>query len=168
MKLKRSYYLQPTLKVAQDLVGKFLIHKTREKIYSAEIVETEAYLGFKDKASHARRGKTKRNQMMFLKGGFAYVYLIYGIYYCFNIVTEKENYPAAVLIRGLDYETASGPGKLCRAFKIGKDHNGLDLTKEVLWVEDRGIKCRIVALPRVGVAYAGKCATWPWRFLKQT
>lgn len=101
MKLSQNYYLQPTLKIAQDLLGKVLIRKFRNKKIAGIITETEAYIGFNDKASHASQGKTKRNQIMFMRGGRAYVYLIYGMYYCFNIVTEEKDSPAAVLIRAI-------------------------------------------------------------------
>ena len=165
MKLKRSFYLRPTLEVARDLLGKYLVHQTTDKIYEGKIIETEAYVGPEDLACHAARGKTKRNEMMFGKGGFAYVYFIYGMYYCLNLTTEKEGFPAAVLIRALDYPKAHGPGRLCREFKITREaHNGLDLTGNVLWVEDRGEKPEIQSGKRIGVAYAGPCADWPWRF----
>ncbi|MFA6493074.1 MAG: DNA-3-methyladenine glycosylase [Patescibacteria group bacterium] len=165
MKLKRSFYRKPTLEVAENLIGKFLVHKTVDGIYEAEIIETEAYAGFDDKASHASRGMTDRNKIMFGKAGFVYVYLIYGMYHCFNITTEKEDYPAAVLIRRLDYVKCDGPGKLCREFKIKKEtHNGLDVTGDILWIEDKGLKREIITLPRVGVDYAGVCKDWPWRF----
>jgi len=168
MKLKRDFYLQPTLKVAQSLIGKFLVHKTANNIYAAEIIETEAYCGFDDLASHASRGKTKRNAVMFGSGGFSYVYLIYGIYHCLNLTTEKEGYPAAVLIRGLDYTDADGPGKLCREFQIKKEtHNGLDLEGDCLWVEDRGLKRSIIVGKRIGVDYAGESKNWPWRFTRK-
>lgn len=129
------------------------------------ITETEAYAGFNDLASHGSKGMTKRNKAMFQEGGRAYVYLIYGIYHCLNLVTEKKDYPSAVLIRGLDYPNADGPGKLCREFKIRKEtHNGISLLGNVLWVEDRGLRPKIKTGRRVGVDYAGKCALWPWRF----
>lgn len=167
MKLDRSFYLQPTLKVAKDLIGKILVHKTKGKTYKAEIVETEAYCGFEDLACHGSRGKTKRNKVMFRHGGYAYVYLIYGIYHCLNLVTEQEGKPSAVLIRALDYPGANGPGKLCREFKITKEkHNGLDLTGKILWVEDRNIKPKIRSTKRIGIDYAKHCADWSWRFLK--
>lgn len=168
MKLQRAFYEKPTLKVARDLIGKFLVHQSANGLFQAEIVETEAYAGFEDLASHASQGKTKRNIIMFGPAGVSYVYLIYGIYHCLNIVTEKEGYPAAVLIRGLDYLNADGPGKICREFEIKKDtHNGLDLTGEILWVEDRGLKREIVTGKRIGVDYAGECAAWPWRFKRR-
>jgi len=178
MKLKREFYNRETVKVAKSLIGKFLVRKIDRKIYAAEITETEAYAGFDDKASHAARGKTKRNEIMFGRAGFAYVYLIYGMYYCLNIVTEKKGYPSAVLIRGLDGEgldgsasarrpSLDGPGKLCREFKITKAQNGLDMTGDVLWVEDRGLERKVVALKRVGVDYAGECKNWLWRFKRK-
>ena len=183
MKLKRNFYQRPTVEVAKDLLGKFLVHKYRPStmlraggIYEAMITETEAYAGFDDLACHGSRGLTERNKIMFGPGGFAYVYLIYGIYHCLNLTTEKEGIPSAVLIRGLDYPNADGsvsarpsldgPGKLCRAFKITKQtHNGLDLSGDKLWVEDRGVKpSKIISGPRIGIAYAKHCASWPWRF----
>jgi len=166
MKLKRDFYQKPTLSAARDLLGKFLVHNYRGKIYRGMIIETEAYSGFEDLACHGSRGMTERNKIMFRQGGFAYVYLIYGIYHCLNIVTEKEGKPSAVLIRGLDYPNADGPGKLCRAFKITKqNHNGLDLTGDKLWVEDRGFKnFKIQKGPRIGIDYAKHCANWHWRF----
>jgi len=166
IKLKRDFYLNPTLQVAKDLIGKFLIHKKGNKIYQAQIIETEAYSGFNDMASHAAKKKTKRNEIMFKQGGCAYVYLIYGMYHCLNVVTEKNGYPSAVLIRALDYPNSDGPGKLCREFEITKQiHNGIDLTGNVLWIEDRGIKPNIVSDKRICVDYAGESANWPWRFV---
>ncbi len=165
MKLRRDFYLNPTLQVAKDLIGKFLVHKKGNKIYQAQIIETEAYAGFNDLASHGSKGKTERNQIMFKQGGYAYVYIIYGMYYCLNLTTEKEGFPSAVLIRALDYPKADGPGKLCRKFKITKQtHDGLDLTGNILWVEDRGFKAKVESGKRIGVDYAGECANWPWRF----
>lgn len=167
MKLKRQFYLRPTVQAAKDLLGKFLVHKYKGKIYQAMITETEAYAGFDDLACHGSRGMTKRNEVMFRQGGYAYVYLIYGIYHCLNLVTEKTDFPSAVLIRALDFPKADGPGKLCREFTITKDtHNGLDLTGDILWVEDRGIKPKkIQATKRIGIDYAKHCANWPWRFV---
>lgn len=184
-KLKRNFYNQPTLKVAQDLLGKFLVRKIGKNILSGKIVETEAYIGPNDLASHASRGKTTRTAPMFGPPGHAYVYLVYGLNYCFNIVTEKENYPAAVLIRaiepaeGIDLirhrrhapkderSLTNGPGKLCQALKIDKSLNNFDLTKNTLWLEDRGLKIKpseIVTAKRIGVDYAGKYKNKLWRF----
>lgn len=166
MKLQRDFYERDTLKVARDLLGKFLVHRAGDKIYRAMIVETEAYDGLSDKASHASRGRTERNHLMFGPAGYAYVYLIYGVYHCLNFTTQKEGYPAAVLIRALDYEKADGPGKLCREFQIAKNtHNGLDLTGDVLYAEDEGFRSSKISVgPRIGVSYAGECARWMRRF----
>jgi len=193
-KLKRNFYNQPTLKVAQDLLGKFLVKKIGKNILSGKIVETEAYVGPNDLASHASHGKTTRTAPMFGPPGYAYVYLVYGLNYCFNIVTEGKNYPAAVLIRAIEpaegvasiiknrnfnkkqnlkskilnlKSLTNGPGKLCQALKIDKSLNNLDLTKNTLWFEDRGIKIKpseIAATKRIGVDYAGKYKNKPWRF----
>jgi DNA-3-methyladenine glycosylase len=100
MRLKQKFYNQPTLKVAQQLLGKFLIRKIDNKKLVSKIIETEAYVGPNDLASHASRGRTKRTEIMFGQPGYWYIYLIYGIYYCLNIVTEYKNCPAVVLIRG--------------------------------------------------------------------
>ncbi len=165
MKIKRSFYQRPTLRVAKDLVGKFLVHNYRGKIYRAKIIETEAYDGFNDLACHGSRGKTERNKVMFQRGGYAYVYIIYGIHHCLNLTTGKEGYPSAVLIRALDYPDAGGPGKLCREFKITKQkHNGINLIGNVLWLEDGGLRPKVCSGKRIGINYAGKCALWPWRF----
>lgn len=190
MKLKRSFYTRPTLIVARGLLGKYLVYKDK----SARICEVEAYVGQDDKACHAACGKTKRNEMMFKKGGFAYIYIIYGIYHCLNITTEKEGFPSAVLIRAVEHPEANGsvsarpsldgPGKLCRYFGLTKTQNGLDLTKGPIYIKDRAMsdiksdrpvatKLRhrgerpknIIATPRIGVDYAGKDAQLPWRFL---
>ncbi len=187
-KIKKSFYNQKTLKVAKLLLGKFLIRKIGKRIISGKIVETEAYVGPKDLASHASRGKTPRTALMFGPPGFSYVYLVYGLNYCFNIVTEGEDYPAAVLIRALEPAEgvksmfnrrgitctpnpppalSNGPGKLCQALGIDKTLNKADLTDGVLWLEDRGIKINpreIISKPRIGVDYAGKYKNKPWRF----
>ncbi len=131
------------------------------------ITETEAYCGPKDLASHASKGRTKRTEIMFGPPGFAYVYLIYGMYYCLNIVTEKENYPAAVLIRAVDANGLNGPGKLCRFFKIDRALNGEDIVKSRrLWIEN-GRKLKPVQIGRsrrIGVNYAGSYKNKFWRF----
>ncbi|OGY47997.1 MAG: hypothetical protein A3J65_00185 [Candidatus Buchananbacteria bacterium RIFCSPHIGHO2_02_FULL_45_11b] len=189
MKLPQSFYSQDTLKVAQNLLGKFLARKIGGKTIVGQITETEAYCGPNDLASHAsrgplrsreaRRGKTPRTELMFGQPGFWYIYLIYGMYYCLNVVTEKNEYPAAVLIRGVkpiaglkpEVKT-DGPGKLCRAFKIDKTLNGSPASgpKAEMWIEDRGVKInpsQIKKAPRVGVDYAGAYKSRPWRFFIQ-
>ncbi len=174
MKLSRKFYNQPTLKIAQELLGKFLVYKRSNKKYVGKIVETEAYIGIEDKASHSSKGKTKRTALMFEQAGHVYIYMIYGMYYCFNIVTESKDYPAAVLIRAIEpvsgfkkEDKTDGPGKLCRAMKLDKKLNGLDLTKSVLCIKDQGLKINekdIAKRKRIGVDYAGKWKNKPWRF----
>lgn len=165
-KLDTDFFGKKTLWVARNLLGKHLCRRLKSgKVISAMITETEAYKGFDDKASHAHKGRTKRTEVMFGEPGTIYVYLIYGMYYCLNLVTEKEGYPAAVLIRGVS--DINGPGRVCRHFKIDKKLNGRKLGRE-LWIEDRpndvsGFK--IHASRRVGVDYAGKSKDWLWRFV---
>jgi DNA-3-methyladenine glycosylase len=183
MKLDRSFYLRPALDVARDLLGKVLVRRLNRRTLAGVIVETEAYVGPHDLACHASKGKTKRTSVMFGPGGVAYVYMIYGFYYCLNAVTGMEGYPAAVLVRAIepvenlklmrtlrhnvirDTDIASGPGKLCMAMSIDKSLNGADLIGSMLWVEDRGIGIRECAAgPRIGVDYAGEYKDKPWRF----
>ncbi len=170
--LPRTFYQKNTLDVAKNILGCFLVRKVGKKITKARITEVEAYIGEDDLACHARAGRTKRTEIMYGQAGQAYVYLIYGMYHCLNIVTEKEGYPAAILIRAVEIEGVSpketnGPGKLCRFLKIDRKLNGWDMTKgEKLWVE-RGTKVskkNIVATKRVGVEYAQHCADYLWRF----
>ncbi|MCX7752147.1 MAG: DNA-3-methyladenine glycosylase [Blastocatellia bacterium] len=175
-KLPRAFYARPTVEVAQELLGKYLVHHTADGPIVGRIVETEAYVGPEDRASHAWRGLTPRTAVMFGPPGYAYVYLIYGVHHCLNIVTEREGYPAAVLIRALDplvsgVENAlvmpNGPGKVCRYLAIDRTFNGIDLCGSVLYVEDRGDAIapdQIVATPRVGVDYAGPWSERLWRF----
>ena len=179
MRLKRSFFNQKTLNVAKQLLGCFLIHKTGKNKIIGRIIETEAYCGPTDLASHASRGKTQRTQIMFGPAGHAYIYLIYGMYYCFNIVTENIDYPAAVLIRGVEIINNSklksqnskviGPGKVCRQMKIDKKYNGIDIVKSnKLWIEGSSKKTSdftIKKLKRVGVDYAGEYKDKLWRFI---
>jgi DNA-3-methyladenine glycosylase len=163
-RLQREFYAQPCLKVARALIGKWLVHGER----AGRIVETEAYIHEEDLACHARFGQTARNKVMYGAPGHAYVFLIYGMYDCFNVVTEPQGMPAAVLIRALEHEHArcDGPGKLTRALGITRVHTGVDLTGDRLWLEDRGGKrARIVATPRIGIDYAGEWVDKPWRFV---
>ena len=183
MKLKRQFFQRPTLEVARSLISKVLVRRIRGRNLAGKIVETEAYVGPHDLACHASKGKTSRTSIMFEKGGCAYVYMIYGFYFCLNAVTEAEDYPAAVLIRAVepldhlnvmwkfrkypdrDTNIASGPGKLCMAMGIDKTLNGEDLTGDTLWIEDRRLEVgRIIASPRIGVDYAGEYKDKPWRF----
>src|SRR3990167_9807467 len=132
-----AFFDRPTLTVAKDLLGKFLVRRVRGKTVALMIVETEAYDGFKDLASHAHRGQTPRNTPMFGKPGTIYVYFTYGMHWMLNLVCGKKEYPAAVLIRGV--EGVSGPALLTRFLKIDKSLNHKPLGKKTgLWVEDRG------------------------------
>ncbi len=163
-KLKSTFFTQPTLLVAEQLLGKVLVFKK----YKGIITETEAYFGFDDPASRAFRGETPRTQLMFGKPGFSYVYLIYGMYHCLNIVTEKEGFPAAVLIRGVQLldETGlhlNGPGKICRHMGITKIHNGLDMTTDdTFYIGCITQKLKFSKTPRIGIK-AGTDKLW--RFL---
>lgn len=172
--LPRTFYARDTHEVAKDLLGKLLVRRKNNKFFIGRICEVESYVGEDDKASHASKGKTKRTEVMFGKAGHAYIYLIYGMYHCFNIVTEVENFPAAVLIRACEgveniFSKTDGPGKLCREFSIDRSFNNHDLTTlKELFIADDGIrvpKKDIIATPRIGVSYAGDAALLPWRYL---
>jgi len=168
--LSRIYFNRPTVQVARSLIGKYLVRMIDGRILAGKIVEVEAYVGSEDKACHASKGRTQRTDVMFGPGGVAYVYLIYGMYHCLNVVTEREEFPSAVLIRAIeiDGELIDGPGRLCRALQIDRRLNRVDLTTgESIWFEDRGVlveKADVRAHPRIGVNYAGKWAKKPWRF----
>jgi DNA-3-methyladenine glycosylase len=182
-RLPRSFYSQSTLDVASDLLGKVLVRRFEGRKLAGKIVETEAYVGPHDLACHASKGHTPRTAIMFGEAGHAYVYMIYGFYFCLNVVTEAVGYPAAVLIRAVeplenvdlmrrlrnnperDIDIASGPGKLCRAMSIDKKLNGEDLLGTTIWIEDRKLDSGpILTSPRVGVDYAGEYKDKPWRF----
>lgn len=169
--LSRAFYRQPSDVVARRLLGKQLVHGERSGI----IVETEAYLGPHDAASHARFGRTERNAVMFGPGGVTYVYLCYGMYDLFNVVTGRDGEPQAVLIRALepvsgidlDIATARGPGKLTRALGLGRADSGRDLTASPALTIRHGRRVpasHIASGPRIGVDYAGEWAHAPLRF----
>lgn len=186
MILPREFYERPTLEVAEDLIGKVLVHDTGAGRASGVIVETEAYIGEDDPACHAAPGPTTRNAPLYGPPGIAYVYLNYGIHYLVNAVTESEGWPAAVLIRALDpvegiglmrrrrargsskravefsdEELCRGPGNLTRALGIDLRQNLKDLTASRLRIEDRRIRIGPVEwTPRIGIAQA---ADRPWR-----
>ncbi|MSQ76905.1 MAG: DNA-3-methyladenine glycosylase [Nitrospiraceae bacterium] len=170
--LKRPYFSRPTLQVARSLLGKYLVRKNGRKTLAGRIVEVEAYIGMEDRACHASKGRTARTEVMFGPAGISYVYLIYGMYHCFNIVTERVGYPSAVLVRAVeDVDTQAlidGPGRVCRFLAIDRRLNRLDLTKgRALWVEDRGGRTAASAVTtgrRIGVDYAGIWAKRRWRF----
>lgn len=167
VKLKRDFFKRPTLKVARELIGKTLVRNLGSKTIKDIITETEAYVGPNDLASHASRGRTKRTEVMFAKAGTAYVYMIYGMYFCFNVVTEKEDYPAAVLIRAT--KKVSGPGRLCKFFRIDKRLNREDIVKsKKIWIEDdkKIINSKsIKKTKRIGVDYAENYKDKLWRFV---
>lgn len=171
--LSLKFFDQPTLKIAENLLGKTLACDIDGKILKGVITETEAYIGEDDLACHAAKGRTKRTEILYQDPGTLYVYMIYGMYYCLNIVTEKKDFPSAVLIRavkidGVDYNRSDGPGKLCKLLKIDKRLNGLKLgRKNGIWIEDNGMeigKNDIIKSPRIGVDYAGHCKDYLWRF----
>ena len=165
MRLPRSFYARDGRTVARELLGKILVAPGGR----GRIVETEAYHGPDDAASHARRGPTPRAKIMFGPAGMAYVYLIYGMYSCLNVVSDEDGFPSAVLLRGVAIDGAhardgAGPGKLCRALGIDRRLNGHDLTLgETLWIEDGPAPRKIRRGPRIGVAYAG---VWAERHLR--
>lgn len=188
MKLPRSYYLQSdVVAIGKDLIGKVICTYINSEYSSAIITETEAYAGIHDKAAHVYGDKrTKRTETMYQQGGHAYVYLCYGIHHLFNIVTNIEGIPNAVLLRGvqpleglgtmksrrgkekIDKAFSSGPGTATQALGIKTKHDHTDLLGDLIWLEDRGIKIKqkeIVVGPRIGVDYAGEDALLPYRFL---
>lgn len=187
MKLPFSYYQnQDVIFLAKDLLGKVLFTEIDDKITAGVIVETEAYFGVLDKASHAYGGRrTDRTEIIYHEGGISYVYLCYGIHHLFNIVTSVKDEPHAVLVRAVEplegkeimelrrnmpftkAAISSGPGSAAKALGIDRSFNKKDLSGEEIWIEDHGIRYtpdQIVATPRVGVAYALEDALLPWRF----
>ena len=188
-KLPLEFYQRNTTKVAKELLGKKFFHKKNGQITAGIIIETEAYLGLKDPACHTFNGRrTARVESMYQNGGHAYVYLIYGIHCCMNIVTQDEKRPEAVLIRALWPDSGlrimqqrrnmfsdkqikdlcSGPGKLCQAMGINRADNGLLVNEKKIWVTEgipfAEVKSKIIASPRVGIDYAGEAIDWPLRF----
>lgn len=165
-RLNLAFFNRPTLLVAEELLGKVLVFKGQTGI----ITETEAYVGRDDPASHAFKGETPRSKVMFGKAGFSYVYLIYGMYHCLNIVTEKIGFPAAVLIRGLKLLDESnlhlnGPGKICRHLGITRAHSGINMiTSEELYVGCIKKTLSFSRTPRIGIKVATERL---WRFLAQ-
>ena len=168
--LPREFYDRDARDVALDLLGTHLVHRDDSGLRIGRIVEVEAYLGPHDRAAHSARGRTKRTEVMFGPPGFAYVYLIYGIHCCMNVVTGPEGTAAAVLVRALEpvagiAARTNGPGLLCGALGIDRRHNGLDLTGDELFiVADPGAPLpRITRRARIGVDYAGH---WARRLLR--
>jgi DNA-3-methyladenine glycosylase len=177
LRLPRDFYRRPTIEVAHELLGKLLVHlEGSSTAQVARIVEVEAYLGERDLASHARRGPTPRSAIMFGPPGFLYVYLVYGMHHCMNVITEDDGVAGAVLIRGAapvsgfdldaDARPLAGPGKLCRGLGITRQHNGLDLCADGPFFlgDDAAPAPRRKRSARIGVAYAGAWAGRQLRF----
>lgn len=185
--LPKSFYQNPdVLSISTSLLGKVIVSKLHTHITSGIIVETEAYDGPFDKASHAYNNRrTDRTETMYSEGGVAYIYLCYGLHHLFNVVTGPKNVPQAVLIRAIEplegtsvmlnrrkhkqvsYKLSSGPGMLSTALGITKEWDGHLLTKAPIWIEDRGIKVPkkdIIASSRIGIDYAKEHRDLPWRF----
>ncbi|MCX7904366.1 MAG: DNA-3-methyladenine glycosylase [Caloramator sp.] len=190
MKLPVDFYSRDTITVAKELLGKLLVRNINGNKLVGKIVEVEAYLGPIDKACHSYNfRRTQRNEVMYGPPGIAYVYFIYGMYYCLNFVTEKEGMPCAVLIRALEpiegfdimalnrfgktyseltksqkRNLTNGPGKLCRAFNIDKALNGHSLLSDEIYVLDNQEDFEIVAGKRIGIDYAEEAKDFEWRF----
>lgn len=186
LRLKQEFYQKDAVQSARDLLGKIIVRKYDGKIITVKIVETEAYCGAEDKASHAHNNKkTKRTAPMFKEGGHAYIYLIYGMYYCLNVVTAAENNPHAVLIRGVEpleglkhikenrqiksnkaKDLTNGPGKLSQALKIDKSFDGCNLViNNSLYITAGGTEdFEIESSPRVNIDYAEEYKDKKWRF----
>lgn len=186
-KIPLSFYRRPdVVQISHELIGKFLFTNIEGVVCGGMIVETEAYRGYQDKACHSNLGRrTSRTEIMYHEGGLAYVYLIYGMYHLFNIVTNEEGKADAVLIRAIEpvegvewmlerrgmakpaNRLTAGPGVLSQALGIQRKHYGLPVDGDTIWLEDRKViidNKEIEARPRVGVAYAEEDALLPWRF----
>ena len=182
MIIPRSFYQRDTLEVARALLGQILVHETPQGVTAGIIVETEAYLGKIDDASHSYKASRKRVQVQYEGKGLAYIYMIYGIHYCMNLTSGKDEAPEAILIRALEpvrgielmrerrrrrelTQLCSGPGKLARAMDINMSQYGQDLTSPGgLYLEYGDVPEKIYASKRIGVEYAKMCADEPWRF----
>lgn len=190
--LKEEFFTRDALTVGKELVGKYIVRKIDGETIVVQITETESYIGNIDKACHAYGGKvTERTKVLYMRGGTIYVYLIYGMYYCFNIVTENENEPSAVLIRGaipvlnidkisfLRYNKAfhslnsyqkknmlNGPGKLCKALGIDKSLNGKSILSDKIYILDNEDfdKTLIKEGKRINIDYAEEAKDFLWRF----
>ncbi|MEX2189698.1 MAG: DNA-3-methyladenine glycosylase [Bacteroidota bacterium] len=182
--LPRSFYLRPTITVARDLLGKYLVRKSGKQVLIGRIVEVEAYLGKRDPASHTFRGKTKRNEVMFREGGHLYVYFTYGMHFCANVVTGQEGIGEAVLLRAVEpvdgietmsfhrgfgkgentYNLTNGPAKLCQAFGLNRSDNGTNLLSgnTLIMGTRRKVKESIVATTRIGIRVGNE---FKWRFV---
>jgi len=192
MKLSRDFYLQDTLTVAKNLLGKTLCRKIKNEVLKGIITEVEAYCGVTDKACHSYNNRrTNRTEIMYNIGGFSYVYFIYGMYYCFNVVTRDVNEPEAVLIRAINpvdglntmsinrfnksfnllsklqkISLTNGPGKVCTALNINKNDNGKDLTCDEIFIEDEGYKnFKIEFTKRIGIENTDEAKDFLYRMI---
>ncbi len=192
-KLDRKFYKKDAIELSKALLGKYLIHHINGETMIGKIVETEAYMGFHDKGAHTYNGRrTPRTEVMYGEEGHAYVYFIYGMYHCLNVVAAEKEIAQAVLIRALEpieglnkmalyrfnkplselkkhkiFNLTNGPGKLCKAFNITKDMNGEDLTNNELYIcENKDCKesFDIIAAKRIGIDYAEEAKDYLWRF----
>jgi len=184
MKLPESFYIRRNvITIARQLLGKVLVTRIDNQVTSGIIVETEAYSD-KERGSHAFKGRTKRNEVMFEQGGKAYIYLCYGVHEMFNVVTNDKDRADAILVRALEPLTGietmlervdasssaritSGPGKLSKAMGIDRNLNGEKLVGSKIWIEDHGVNLKpsdIIRNVRIGIDYAGQDALLPWRF----
>lgn len=189
-KLSRNFYTRNTFQISREILGKILVHNSQKGITSGRIVEVEAYVGPNDPASHTYLNRrTQRTEIQFREGGFIYVYQVYGIHFCFNVVTEAENKPEVILVRALEpiegiklmikrrgfkevnqrniFNLANGPAKLCEAMEINKTHYGADLCGNKIYIVDDNFHIKpedIIASPRINIDYSGKAAEYPWRF----
>jgi DNA-3-methyladenine glycosylase len=183
-KLARSFYSRPTLEVAKDILGKYLVRRSGTKTLIGKIVEVEAYLGSRDPASHAYRGRTERNAVMFGRGGHLYVYFTYGMHFCANVVTEQTGIAGAILIRGVEpvrgtttmvrnrrihgavtgfKNLTNGPARFCQAFGIGRKENGIDLLGPTIYLT-KGVRVPASSIRRSGRVGIRRGTTHKWRF----
>ena len=183
-KLERSFYERDACTVAYELIGKVLVHDSCEGRTSGIIIEAEAYRGPEDKAAHSYGGRrTARTEIMFHEGGLEYVYLIYGMHCCFNVTASVVGKPEAVLIRalepieGIDIMTSrrgtsrvkslcNGPGKLCQAMGITREHYGADLCGNEIYIADEGYDFPVETSKRINIDYAEECRDFLWRYIR--
>jgi DNA-3-methyladenine glycosylase len=188
-KLERDFYKRNTLVISKELLGKYLVHNSKNGKTVGKIVETEAYIGPYDRASHAFKNRfTRRTSIQFGPGGYAYIYQIYGCHFCFNVVTQKKNMPEVVLVRALEpvygneimarrrnmlplqnrniQLLTNGPGKLCKAMAIDKSLYGIDLCGDTLYVcnGEQISEHKIASSTRINIDYAQSSRDYPWRF----